>query len=121
MKVETLNEELQILDNGRGVVLLIDYKRKAFEVFKNYEDKTFSSIDIMTYFDLITAARDLGKAKLNPEVCKAPEKMEVIKDKGNETKRQVNFKERVCAICHNPFIPSGARQSICTECKVKFS
>lgn len=115
MNIIQLNEEISLNDgNGSAVILLVDYKNKKFDVFKTYEDKTFSSHDIQKYFDIITEAVKLGRGKLHPE----------IKLNGNGKHDEHEDKPlksivKKCKECGNEFTAYHNRTTICPDCKAK--
>jgi hypothetical protein len=122
METKTLNEEIKVSENGKDVILLIDYSKREFDVFKNYDDKVFTSKDIMKYFDLIAYARQLADEKLNPTrpAESTPRvKVKPTAERKPKPDKTAGLNQKTCKVCEQPFIPNSNRQQTCPECKSK--
>lgn len=120
MEIIQLNEEIKVKQDQLEVIVLIDYKHKSVDIFKHYEDKSFTSAEVLKYFDLIALAKKTADARLHPEkVEKEPARVKV--KEGVKPVKPVkihrNFAARVCTKCGEEYIPTGVRQQFCKKCK----
>jgi hypothetical protein len=129
MNIEKLNAEFRIRDDQKEVICLVDYSKKQFDVFKNYDDKNFTSKEIMKYYDLICAGKQLAEREFDPSQttesrvkikenasrpAKKPKGERMIK---NITVTSLNTK--ICVKCNLPFVPNSNRQKYCSDCTSK--
>lgn len=111
MNIVRLNEEIELNDgNGGSIILALDYKNHRYEIFKTYDDKTFSSNDIQKYFDIISTAVEIGKDKLNPTTEKK-------QSESNKSVHKLNPISKKCKSCGNDFTAYSNRSVLCPTCK----
>jgi len=124
MEIIQLNEEIKVKQDQLEVIVLIDYKHKKLDIFKHYEDKVFTSADVVKYSDLIMQAKQIGDERLHLQVKEValpgrvkvkPEVIKSLKDK--KKKAQRIYIARVCHKCGEEFLPTGPRQLFCKKCK----
>ena len=125
MEIIQLNEELKIKNEQTEVILLIDYKHKSMDIFKHYEDKNFTSSDVVKYHDILDEAYKIGKARLHPDTKteikpRVTAKASVLAARKTAVKRRPpTYKPKICSDCSSEFTPKNNFQRKCDACLQK--
>ena len=125
MEIIQLNEELKIKNEQAEVILLIDYKHKSMDIFKHYEDKNFTSSDVVKYHDILDEAYKIGMARLHPDakteikprVATKPSAKSYLK--AAIKRRPPTYKAKICSECSSEFTPKNNFQRKCDACLQK--